>query len=377
MHRLLTLLFVIASTLAATAQKTVVTAPVDLINGDRIPQPPQGPVLPHRSFYAPVRPQWTPHLDLAVTAGSTGIGFQLAMPINKYLGVRAGASFMPHFKYPLTFTAQIGDGDQMAGDGQQTRFQRMAELLEGFVGQAVDDQVDMVATPNMNQAHLLLDLKPFHDKRWHITTGFYAGNSKIGHCINRPHETSSLFAINLYNRLYEKNGEIAMGVSLPPEILLRIMSYGRAGFPVGYYVNDVVYQEDIWGQEEAYDDFGDIYLEDVIIHAKGEIIHRKGDVYLMAPHDDNTAFADAFVDKFRPYFGFGYSDNLDSRGRWKVGFDAGVMFWGGAPRLIDHSGLDLMYDVENIDGQVGRYVEIARHAKAFPVIELKISRRLF
>lgn len=313
---------------------------------------------------------WQPHLDLSLTAGSTGIGFELAMPVNDYLRVRAGGTFMPKFEYPLTFTAHIGEGDQMTADGLETRFERMAGMLEGFVGQPVDDKVDMVGSPCMNQAKVLLDVQPFRNKHWHFTAGFYAGKSKVANCINKTHEITSLFAINLYNRLYDNNGEIALGFSVPPDLLMQIMWFGRAGFPTGQYAHDVVYAEDVW----VHDDFLDI---DYIEHAKGDIIHAKGDTYMMAPSIENTAYADAFVNKFRPYFGIGYNGPLSRDGRWNLGFDAGAIFWGGAPKLIDHAGVDLMYDVYDIGGQVGDYVELARHAKAFPVLELKLSYRLF
>lgn len=357
MHRLLSLVLFLgsfASSCAQTAQTAQVT-------------PPNGPILPHHKVS---KSHSQTHLDFSLIAGSTGLGFELEMPLGDFVGVRAGASFMPRFKYPMTFTAQIGDGDQMTADGQETRFQRMAHLLEGFVGQPVDDKVDMEAAPTFNQARIMVDIKPFRNKHWHLTAGLFAGSSKVARCLNKPHETTSLFAINLYNRLYDNNGEIALGFSLPPDLLMTVLTFGRAGFPTGHYTSDIVYEEDQW----VHDDYLDI---DYIEHAKGEIIHAKGDTYLMAPSAENTAYADAFVNKFRPYFGFGYSGNLDRRERWRLGFDAGVMFWGGAPRLVDHSGIDLMYDVEDIGGQVGRYVELARHAKAFPVLELKLTHRLF
>lgn len=317
----------------------------------------------------PLQP-WQPHLDVSLTAGSTGIGFELAMPINDFIKVRAGGTFMPKFKYPLTFTANIGEGDQMTADGLETRFERMAGMLEGFVGQPVDDKVDMIASPTMNQAKFMIDVMPFSNKKWHFTAGFFAGKSKVASCHNETHEITSLFAINLYNRLYDNNGEIALGFSLPPDILMQVLWFGRAGFPTGQYTSDIVYEEDEWVHDDYYD-------EDYILHQKGEIIHSKGDTYMMSPSTENTAHADAFVDKFRPYFGFGYNGAISRNGRWNLGFDAGIMFWGGAPKLIDHAGVDLMYDVCNIGGQVGDYVDLARHVKAFPVLEIKLTHRLF
>lgn len=311
-----------------------------------------------------------PHMSLSATAGTMGLGLELGLQINDYIGVRAGGSFMPHFKYPMTFTAQIGEGDQMTADGLETRFERMAHLLEGFVGQPVDDKVDMMASPRLNQAKLLVDVMPFRNKRWHFTAGLYCGPKKVAVCQNVPKETVSLFAINLYNRLYDNNGEIAMGFSLPPDLLMMVLYFGRAGFPVGQYVNDVVYTEDVW----VHDDYLD---QDYIEHHKGEVIHAKGDTYLMAPSSENTAYANAYISRIRPYFGFGYSGALKRWDKWSIGFDAGAMFIGGAPKIVDHSGVDLMYDVKNIDGQIGDYVRIARHVKALPVLEIKLTRRLF
>lgn len=319
---------------------------------------------------ARTRTEAKPHLSLSATVGTPGLGFELGLQLNKTIGLRAGASFMPHFKYPMTFTAQIGEGDQMTADGLETRFERMARLLEGFVGQPVDDKVEMLASPRFNQAKLLVDVSPFRNKRWHLTTGFYCGPKKVAVCENVPKETVSLFAINLYNRLYDNNGEIAMGFSLPPDLMMLVLSFGRAGFPVGVYANDVVYTEDVW----VHDDYMNI---DYIEHAKGEVIHAKGETYLMAPSDENTAYANAFVSRFRPYFGFGYSGQLKRWDKWSIGFDAGAMFIGGAPKIVDHSGVDLMYDVKNIEGQIGDYVRLARHIKAYPVLEVKLTRRLF
>lgn len=297
------------------------------------------------------------HLYISGTAGTTGLGFEFTLPVNKALDIRLGGNFMPHIHRHMTFTAQIGDGNQMTSDGTETRFERMAGLLEDFVGQPIDDKVEMIATPSMNQLKFMADIKPFRDKRWHITAGFYYGKSRIGRALNANKEISSLFAINLYNRLYDNGGELTHGISLPPDILRSLLSFGRAGFHTGNYTKDIMLYD------EEYDEW---YAE-----------HEKGSAYLMSVSPDNTVYADAFVSKFRPYVGFGFNGNLSKDGRWKIGFDAGVMTWGGAPRLIDHSGTDLMYDVEDISGQVGDYVELARKFKAFPILEFKLTHRLF
>lgn len=317
------------------------------------------------------------HLDLGVTGGSTGIGVELAAPINDYVRLRLGGNYMPHFHYNMTFTAQIGTGDQMTiddvpGTHTPTRFEKMAELLEDFVGQPVDDKVDMVARPNMNQLKLLVDVMPFRNKGWHFTAGVFYGKSRIAQAINRTHETSSLFAINLYNRMYENGGAISHGISLPPEYRDRLLEYGRAGFPMGFYTFDHLYEEDVM----IHDDDDDM---DYPLHLKGDVIEgmAKGDPYLMGASNENTAYANVYVNRFRPFFGFGYEGAVSKDRGWRLGFDAGVLFWGGMPNIVDHAGVDLIHDVTGIGGQVGDYINLAKHMKAFPVLEFKITRRLF
>ena len=50
------------------------------------------------------------------------------------------------------------------------------------------------------------------------------------------------------------------------------------------------------------------------------------------------------------------------------------MFWGGTPR-VDCYGTDLVK--MNVKGKVGDYVKFFEALKVFPVINLRISRRLF
>ena len=96
----------------------------------------------------------------------------------------------------------------------------------------------------------------------------------------------------------------------------------------------------------------------------------------------------ATSNSFKPYLGFGYGGNLlKKRDDWKISFDCGAMFWGGTPNLIVHHGLKLSNgsyrdvsltdDVENISGQVGTYVDLFKAFKVFPVLSLRITKRIF
>ena len=49
------------------------------------------------------------HLDFSLTTGSTGLGFDVSMPINDVFSLRAGYAFMPHVKHMMHFGVDVGD----------------------------------------------------------------------------------------------------------------------------------------------------------------------------------------------------------------------------------------------------------------------------
>ena len=53
------------------------------------------------------------------------------------------------------------------------------------------------------------------------------------------------------------------------------------------------------------------------------------------------------------------------------------MIWGGTPDLITHDGTNLTKDIKNIMYSVGDYVDVVKKFKVFPVINLRITRKLF
>ena len=88
--------------------------------------------------------------------------------------------------------------------------------------------------------------------------------------------------------------------------------------------------------------------------------------------------ADMKVNAFKPYIGVGYDGRLlKNEDKLYVGFDAGIMFWGGTPQLKTHDGTDLIHDVEGIPGKVGDYVSTMEKFKVFPLINAKITYKLF
>ena len=138
-----------------------------------------------------------------------------------------------------------------------------------------------------------------------------------------------------------------------------------------------------------------------------------GEPCYVEPNEDNMMIAKVKVNNFRPYIGFGYGGRLlKNDDRYRISFDAGVMFWGGTPQVLvtatQYAGFDngiekvevepgvfedvqvrqakeiyvkrevnLAKDVRNIGGKVGEYVDVMKAFKVYPVISLRISRRLW
>lgn len=350
----------------------------------------QVPVLNEKhSEYIPVAQYWKEHnifqhLDLSVSAGTTGIGIDLASPIGEYFQLRAGFDYMPRFTAKMKFDVMIGDQPARQYDANgnriETSFDRMQVMLHDFTGVTADDHVDMIGKPTMNNVKLLLDFFPFkNNKHWHVTAGFYWGPSKFAEAVNSTESMNSLIALSIYNNLYDKsyihiNGDEngnhppqyilqvpdpddpdgkMMPVSLDPQIEQRILDFGRMGFHLGDYARDI------------YD-------------SNGNLLHAKGDPYIMEGDDNNMVKVTAKSNSFKPYLGIGYRGRLvKNRDDWKISVDAGVMFWGGKPDLYLHDGINLTEDITNIKGQVGDYVDLFKKFTVFPNLSVRFTKTLF
>jgi hypothetical protein len=293
------------------------------------------------------------HLDASISLGTTGIGVELSSPIGNYVHLRTGFDFMPRFHHDMTFEVMVGDDPSKS----QSKFNRLSGALEGLTGYKTDNKIDMIGEPTFYNFKLLVDVFPLkNNKKWHITTGFYLGPSKIAKAYNTTEDMPSLMAVSIYNNLYDKilRGEpIYDDTFLPYEIEEKFLSYGRMGIHVGDYCQDV------------YD-------------ANGQLLHKKGDPYMMEPDEDSMAKASVKVNGFKPYLGIGYGGRLfKNNDNYHIAVDCGVLFWGGTPSIITHDGTDLSKDVENIRFKVGDYVDLLKKFKVYPVLNVRITKSLF
>lgn len=307
------------------------------------------------------------HLDLGVSMGSTGIGVEVASPVSSVVRLRAGIDAMLRTTHNMHFDVQSFDENGQLTD---SRIDKMSELLRSFTGYEVDGNVTMKGKPKMWNFKLLVDIFPFkNNKHWHVTAGFHWGTSTIATAENAIEDSPSLFSMGMYNNMYDnawKNwngiyepfivwgeGDNRIQMELPSEVSDRLLEYGRMAIHMGDYKHDIV-------------------------DAEGNVVHKAGDPYLMEPNEHSMVTARVKVNSFKPYLGFGYEGRLlKNNDRYRIGFDCGALFWGGTPDIITHDGTNLAKDVTGITGKVGDYVDLIKGVKVFPVLNLKITRRLF
>ena len=287
-------------------------------------------------------------LSLGVSLGTTGLGFEIKTPATKWVDVRMGVDWMPRFNVPLSFNLNT------YSDGIPTgNFQNVAELLYDMTGIEMDETVHMKGWGNMLNFKLLADIFPVPSNRhWHITAGFFAGTSMIAKTYNEYEEKPTLVGLNIYNRAHEYfttlesiyDVPLGGGAYMDPELVRKLRDrfnrYGRMGIHIG--------------------DFKD------------------GTPYIMDPAPDGTISAKALVNHFKPYLGGGYQTDLDKEGKWSLGVDVGVLFWGGAPKILNHdynTGRDINFtkDLINLNGKVKEYVDACKSIPVYPLVAVRIS----
>ena len=313
------------------------------------------------------------HLDLGVTMGTPGIGIEASMPVYENVCLRTGFSYTPRFEVPMTFGIQVGDDPATSA----SKFTKMASVLQDLTGNPVDDHVEMIGKAKMWNWNLLLDVYPLkNNKHWRVTAGFFLGPSTVAEAFNKTESMASLVAVSIYNNMYDKlHGKTRRELASVKLIDLSVL---------GDQYKDIYFDIDMLVMlQQGFDAAGRMgihlgtYVRDIVDEA-GNVIHKKGDPYVMTPDEDHMVKANMKVNAFKPYIGVGYEGRLvKGNDRLKVGVDAGIMLWGGKPSLLTHDGTDLINDVEGVTGKVGDYVDVMSKLSVFPVANVKFSYTIF
>lgn len=324
------------------------------------------------------------HLDVSVTAGTTGIGVDVSTPLTPWLSVRAGASFTPHINIPGDYALQVGEKAEKPtydknGNLQQTKLEKIQELMYGLTGYEIDRSIRMNRKPSVQNVKFLLDIHPLKNKNWHATAGIFYGSSKVAYAENDISECTSLCGVSMYNNLYRmavNNIPITVGyddVYINSTLAKRFKAYGKMGVPMGTFVDDIYDEE-------------------------GNVIHKKGSTFLLEPDKDNLVNAECHANNIRPYIGIGYTGAISKNNdRWKIGFDLGAMYMGKVSVITTRKeqtsayndkterwettnyfyDIDLTKDVENLPKSISHQVDLLKALEIYPVAEFRLIYRIF
>lgn len=97
------------------------------------------------------------HVAVGLSAGTTGIGIDVAAPICPYVQVRAGVDFVPNIKINTDLDI---DAPQVSGYD-------------------IPNNIDVEGKVGFTNGKLLFDIYPFKKSSFHVTAGAYFGSSKI------------------------------------------------------------------------------------------------------------------------------------------------------------------------------------------------------
>jgi hypothetical protein len=330
-------------------------------------------------------------LDLAITAGTTGIGLELSSPIGNSVQVRAGYDFMPRFQKTMTFQVQMADNDysrelyETDRDAYNAymsdRFDRITGKLKELTGLEIDNSIDMIGKPTMNHFKLLVDVFPFKNKHWHFTGGFYySASSTIAEALNSAHDATAPVGVGIYNNLIgqlhdygnEENQYGDHNIEYDAEMDQYLLYVDGSGF---WFSNTEGLSKTMYSLCSA------AYNDEKMGVNMGWKVDENGNkvAYTLFPDKDNTLSAKMKTNRFKPYLGFGYNGSLTKNPEdgLTIGFDCGVLFWGGKPQVITHDGTDLSREVIDLRGQVKDYVNISNKFAVYPVLSLRIAKTLF
>ena len=331
------------------------------------------PMAAQQDFLKEYFKKYCRHLEVSASLGTTGVGIDVSTPIYDNVCLRTGFSYTPRFEVPMTFGIQVGDDPATSA----SKFAKMSSVLHDMTGNPVSDHVDMIGKAKMWNWNLLVDVYPLKEnKHWRVTAGFFLGPSNVAEAFNKTESMASLVAVGIYNNMYDKlHGKTKKELYQLKLIDLSVLGENYSDIKLGY---DVLLK-----LQEGFDAAGRMgvqlgtYVRDVI-DENGNVIHKKGDMYLMTPDQDDMVKANMKVNAFKPYIGFGYDGRLvKGNDRLNVGVDAGIMLWGGKPSLLTHDGTDLINDVEGIGGKVGDYVSVMSSLSVFPVVNVRLSYTIF
>jgi hypothetical protein len=229
--------------------------------------------------------KWFNHIDVAGTIGTSGLGFDVAFPMSEWAQLRVGGVWMPYIHFDPTFGIEVAE--DLPKEIQGNRFNQIADKLQGILGTRPELSVQMEGDVNMSNFKCLVDIFPIKKNRnFHVTVGFYYGNTDFITAVVSPYSMRNMTAIGALNSLYrkalgDKDGIIIdveeMGVTLPEGISFEntnkeLRKWGEK------HGNTVKNWDELYGREVE----NKVYSENAFNVAIGQYSHdivAKEDIY--------------------------------------------------------------------------------------------------
>lgn len=303
------------------------------------------------SDYNPFR-----HMQVGLTAGTTGFGLEVGTYLCKPLKMRVGFSYMPKLSYVSSY-AMSSVSDVKTDEEQEERIKRLCKRLGDFINSdRVDPYVDMDHRLNFWNAKVLFDVYPFHKKNWHFTAGVYVGPKKLGKAINLQSEAPTMMAVNIYNKIYD-----SMDFDDPDAI--PYISFGdKFSFSPDPQTGMMIKNE--------FQKLGRVVVP-------MGIRNDDGTPHYLEPNEDGVMYATATSHIVKPYVGVGYDFSFGMLKRWNFGVDAGALILGKVPHVRDNMGVCLTHDVHGIGGEVGQLIRMVKKFPVYPNLELRLSYNIY
>ena len=162
------------------------------------------------------------HLSVGASAGLTGLGVDVAVPVHKIVTIRAGFSGMPigNIKFKAINTATEITQMQMVEDDAIKRAQ-------------MTDKVELAIKPRFWNFYVLGEVHPFSFKQFYFSGGLFIGSQNFLHFRNTND--------GALDYLYDANQKIADYMISPEQMKLstdergNLLRDGRLFFPIAWY----------------------------------------------------------------------------------------------------------------------------------------------
>lgn len=147
--------------------------------------------------------KWFNHIDVAGTIGTTGLGFDVTFPMSEWAQLRVGGSWMPYIHFAPTFGIEVAE--DLPEDIQGSRFNKIADQMQDLLGTRPELSVKMEGDASMSNFKCLVDIFPIKKNRnFHVTVGFYYGNTDFITGAVSPYSMRNMTTIGALNTLYRK-----------------------------------------------------------------------------------------------------------------------------------------------------------------------------